>query len=98
MRGVQIWSSGGLRSPIEEVEPPAGYCLRVVWTATSKGCRSPATSMELPPAATTYAQADPTQAIATGEKHGIKILTPAEALELLPHYPGFGLPRAQRSG
>jgi len=54
--------------------------------------------MELPPAATTYAQADPTQAIATGEKHGIKILTPAETTELLPHYPGFGLPRAQRSG
>ena len=59
---------------------------------------SPAASMELPPAATTYAQADPTQAIATGEKHGIKILTPAETTELLPHYPGFGLPRAQRSG
>jgi len=58
---------------------------------------SPATSMELPPAATTYAQADPTQAIAIGEKHGIKILTPAETMQLLPHYPGFGVPRAQRS-
>ena len=55
---------------------------------------SPATSMELPPAATTYAQADPTQAIATGERHGIKILSPAETKELLPHYPGFGVPRA----
>jgi quercetin dioxygenase-like cupin family protein len=58
---------------------------------------SPATSMELPPAATTYALADPAQAIATGEKHGIKMLTPVETTELLPHYPGFGERRAQRS-
>ena len=51
---------------------------------------SPATCMELPPAATTYALADPAHAIATGEKYGIKILTAAETAELLPHYPGFG--------
>jgi hypothetical protein len=40
---------------------------------------------------TTYALADPALAIATGKKHGIKILTPAETAELLPHYPGFGV-------
>ena len=58
---------------------------------------SPATRMELPPAATTYALADLAHAIATGAKHGIKILTPAETAELLPHYPGFGAQRAHRS-
>jgi quercetin dioxygenase-like cupin family protein len=58
---------------------------------------SPATCMELPPAATTYALADPTLAIATGEKYGIKILTPIETAELLPHYPGFGVQRYHRS-
>ncbi len=34
----------------------------------------PATRMELPPAATTYAVADPAHAIAIGAKHGIKFL------------------------
>jgi hypothetical protein len=58
---------------------------------------SPATCMELPPAATTYALADPALAIATGERYGIKILTPIETAELLPHYPGFGVQRYHRS-
>ena len=58
---------------------------------------SPATCMELPPAATTYALADPALAIATGERYGIKILTPVETAELLPHYPGFGVQRYHRS-
>ena len=53
--------------------------------------------MELPPTATTYALADPALAIATGEKYGIKILTPIETAELLPHYPGFGVQRYHRS-
>jgi hypothetical protein len=51
---------------------------------------SPATRMELPPMATTYALDDPARAIATGAKHRIKILSPAETADLLPHYPGFG--------
>ena len=58
---------------------------------------SSATCMELPPAATTYALADPALAIATGERFGIKILTPVETAELLPHYPGFGVQRYHRN-
>jgi quercetin dioxygenase-like cupin family protein len=58
---------------------------------------SPATGMELPPAATTYALADPALAMVTGERYGIKILTAMETAELLPHYPGFGVPRYHRS-
>jgi hypothetical protein len=37
---------------------------------------SPATGMELPPAATTYALADPALAMVTGERYGIKFLQP----------------------
>jgi hypothetical protein len=49
--------------------------------------------MELPPMATTYALDDPARGIATGAKHKIKILSPAETVDLLPHYPGFGARR-----
>lgn len=55
---------------------------------------SPATRMELPPMATTYALDDPARAVATGAKHKIKILSPAETADLLPHYPGFGAARS----
>ena len=66
---------------------------------------SPATCMELPPAATTYALADPALAVATGERYKVKILTPVETAELLPLTRGLGatippesLMRDSRSG
>jgi quercetin dioxygenase-like cupin family protein len=54
---------------------------------------SPATSMEIPANATTYADFDPAPAIALAVKYGVKMLTQEETAELLPHYPGFGVPR-----
>ncbi|WP_263357879.1 cupin domain-containing protein [Acidicapsa ligni] len=51
---------------------------------------TPATSLELPSAATTYAMDDPSRAIRIGAEFGMTILTPEETKELLPHYPGFG--------
>jgi quercetin dioxygenase-like cupin family protein len=56
----------------------------------------PATSMNLPPNGTTYAMDDPAHAIAVGERHGIKILTPDETHALLPNYPGFGATEEER--
>jgi len=57
---------------------------------------TPATSMELPSASITYALDDPAHAIKVGMNHGIRILTPDETKELLPHYPGFGIPASAR--
>ena len=57
---------------------------------------SPATSMELPDRAITYAMDDPQHAIRVALRHGIRILDPEEAKRLLPHYPGFGLAAAER--
>ena len=54
---------------------------------------SPATSMEIPANATNRANSDPAAAIALLAEYGVKMLTPAETAELLPHYPGFGVPR-----
>ena len=54
---------------------------------------SPATSMEIPTNVTTYMESDPAVAIAMLAKYGVKVLTPEETAELLPHYPGFGVPR-----
>jgi quercetin dioxygenase-like cupin family protein len=51
---------------------------------------SPATSMTLPDGAITYILDDPARAMAIGQLHGIRILTPSETRELLPDYPGFG--------
>ena len=51
---------------------------------------SPATSMELPSEAMTYELDDPAHAVKVGLEHGIRILAPDEAKELLPKYPGFG--------
>ncbi|MDZ8262121.1 hypothetical protein [Nostoc sp. ChiQUE01b] len=67
----------------------------------------PPPSMEIPANATTYADSDPTAALAFAQrleeklnevialaaKYGVKMLTPEETAELLPHYPGFGVPR-----
>ncbi|MBD2309967.1 cupin domain-containing protein [Chroococcidiopsis sp. FACHB-1243] len=65
---------------------------------------SPATSMEVPTNAATYADSDPASALAKlnevielAAKYRVKFLTPAETAELLPHYPGFGVPREARS-
>lgn len=58
---------------------------------------SPATSMEIPANVTTYADSDPAPAIALADKYGVKLLTLEETAELLPHYPGFGVPRKGRS-
>jgi quercetin dioxygenase-like cupin family protein len=54
---------------------------------------NPATNMEIPATATTYAESDPTEAIALAAKYGVKMLSPEETAELLPQYPGFGVPR-----
>lgn len=54
---------------------------------------SPATSMEIPANITTYADSDPAAAIALAAKYGVKMLIPEETAELLPQYPGFGVPR-----
>ena len=58
---------------------------------------SPATSMEIPTNVNTYADSDPAAAISLLAKYGVKVLTPEETVELLPHYPGFGVPRKDRS-
>lgn len=57
---------------------------------------SPATGMALPEGAVTYAVDDPAHAVAVGRRHGIRILTPGEARELLPNYPGFGASAGER--
>ncbi len=72
---------------------PDGYGLDGYFEAMS----SPSTSMELPASATTYALSDPAPAIELAAKYGVKMLTPEETAELLPHYPGFGVPRKNRS-
>jgi quercetin dioxygenase-like cupin family protein len=56
---------------------------------------SPATDIESPANVTTDADSDPAAAVALAAKYGIKMLTPKETTELLPHYPGFGVPRNQ---
>ena len=58
---------------------------------------SPATSMELAINAITYAHADPAPALALAAQYGFKFLSPTETAELLPHYPGFGVPRKEPS-
>lgn len=57
---------------------------------------SPATVMALPEKAVTYAMDNPAHAIAVGRRHGIRILAPDEARELLPNYPGFGASAEER--
>jgi len=52
----------------------------------------PAGSMALPESTVTYAVADPQHAIRVGASNGIRILSPSEARQALPQYPGFGMP------
>jgi quercetin dioxygenase-like cupin family protein len=54
---------------------------------------SPAESMSLPETALTYVMDDPGHAVKVGAEHGIRILSPEQTSELLPHYPGFGFQR-----
>jgi quercetin dioxygenase-like cupin family protein len=61
---------------------------------------SPATDMEIPASIATYAESDPAAALAPlhevfalAAKYGVKMLSPEETAELLPQYPGFGVPR-----
>ncbi|MGB9206156.1 MAG: hypothetical protein WCB94_19515 [Terriglobales bacterium] len=51
----------------------------------------PAASLELPAHQATHVMSDPAQAIRVAAANGIRILSPEETAELLPHYPGFGI-------
>ncbi|MEH2444782.1 MAG: cupin domain-containing protein [Nostoc sp.] len=76
---------------------PIVHFLVLVTPGGLDGCfeamSSPATSMEILANVTTHADSDPAAAIALLAKYGVKMLTPKETAELLPHYPGFGVPR-----
>jgi len=50
----------------------------------------PATSMDIPTDAVTYLKDDPSHAIEAGKKYGIKMLSPEEARQVLPHFDGLG--------
>lgn len=50
----------------------------------------PASSMEIPSNAVTYLLDDPAHAIEMGAKHGIKMLSPEETEQALPHFRGLG--------
>jgi hypothetical protein len=51
----------------------------------------PAASMNLPDHQTTHVMSDAAPAIRVAAANGIKILSPEQTAELLPHYPGFGI-------
>src|SRR5262249_19555554 len=51
----------------------------------------PAASMDLPSHQATHAMSDPAQATRVAAASGIRILSPEETQEMLPHYPGFGI-------
>jgi len=51
----------------------------------------PAASMRLPDHQATHAISDPARAVRVAAANGIRILSPEETGELLPHYPGFGI-------
>jgi hypothetical protein len=51
----------------------------------------PAASMELPDHQATHVMSDPAHAIRVAAAHGIRILSPEETAELLPHIPVSGL-------
>ena len=55
------------------------------------GMGEPAASMDLPDHQATHVMSDPAHAIRVAAAHGIRILSPEETRELLPHYPGFGI-------
>jgi len=49
-----------------------------------------ATSMDIPTDAVIYLTDDPSHAIEAGKKYGIKMLSPEEARQALPHFGGLG--------
>jgi quercetin dioxygenase-like cupin family protein len=49
-----------------------------------------ATSMDIPTDAVTYLKDDPSHAVETGKKYGIKMLSPEEARQALPYFDGLG--------
>ena len=53
----------------------------------------PATRMELPEAAVTYAMSDPAGVARLAARHGIQIVPQEETRSRLPTYPGFGAQR-----
>lgn len=55
------------------------------------GMGEPAASTELPDHQVTHAMSDPVHATRVAAANGIRILSPEETAELLPHYPGFGI-------
>ena len=55
------------------------------------GMGEPAASMELPDHQATHVMSDPAHVTQVAAANGIRILSPEETKELLPHYPGFGI-------
>ena len=51
----------------------------------------PAASVELPDHQATHVMSDPAHVTRVAAANGIRILSPDETVELLPHYPGFGI-------
>jgi hypothetical protein len=49
-----------------------------------------ATSMDIPTDAVTYLKDDPSHAVEAGGKYGIKMLSPEEARQVLPHFEELG--------
>jgi quercetin dioxygenase-like cupin family protein len=49
-----------------------------------------ATSMDIPTDAVTYLKDDPSHAVEAGRKYGIKMLSPEEARQVLPHFEELG--------
>ena len=58
----------------------------------------PATSMDIPAEAVTYRMDDPSHAIEAGARYGIKMLSPDEAKQALPHFGGQGVARPTEVG
>jgi quercetin dioxygenase-like cupin family protein len=59
------------------------------------GMAKSATSMEIPADAVTYRMDDPSHAIELGWRYGIRMLSPDEARQALPHFGGLGANLAQ---
>ena len=53
--------------------------------------------MDIPDEAVTYRMDDPMHAIEAGARHGIRMLSPEEAKQALPHFGGLGANLAQTS-
>ena len=56
------------------------------------GMSEPATSLRLPTGAVTYAMVDLDHAVKWGLENGVILLSPEQATQAMPGYPGFGIP------